>query len=144
MTELYVHIVKGQISNPPKVRQAFNLPDGTYRITIAPYKKRTLKQNDYYWGSMLPLVLEGLRNNGYSEVKTVEDAHEVLKHLFLKRNVVQEGTGEVIATIGGSTAGLSTVEFAAFIEEVIKWGFEYLGVTIPGPGEPLLMFTEPK
>lgn len=143
MTELYFHIgTDGQITNPPKIREAFKLQPGTYVLTIRSFKKRTIPQNKYYWRGVLPLVLEGLRHNGYNEVKTVADAHEVLKHVFLKRAVANEETGEVIATIAGSTADLSTIDFNAFIEEVIKWSIEYLGVTIPPPGSPISLFTQ--
>lgn len=143
MPDFILHIKAGAITNKAKVRQSFNaLNDGKYLVRIDAFKKRTLPQNAYYHGVVVPMVKEGLQSVGYSEVKTNSDAHEILKHLFLKKGIVNNKTDEVL-TIAGSTANLKTVEFNAFLEDVWKWAAEYLNITIPAPNEQLIMFNEP-
>ena len=140
MPDFILYKRDGAITNKVSVRKAFNaLKDGKYLIKIDAFKKRTLSQNAYYHGVVVPMVKEGLYNQGYSEVKTNEDAHEILKHLFLKRKMVNEKNGDEI-TVAGSTADLKTVEFNMFLEEVWRWASEYLGIVIPAPQEQLVMF----
>jgi hypothetical protein len=142
MPEFLLYKSAGSISNKKVVADAFNqLEDGRYKVVISSYKKRSLPQNAYYWAAMLPMVKDGLREVGYNEVKSLDDAHEILKHLFLKRKLSNDNTGDEIV-IPGSTAKLTTIEFNTFIDEVIQWAAEYLGITIPLPNEPLVMFAE--
>lgn len=142
MSEFLLYKYNGAISNRKVVADAFNgLENGRYKVVISSYKKRSLPQNAYYHGCVVPMVKDGLRHIGYNEVKTNEDAHECLKHLFLKRKMVNENNGDEIV-IPGSTAKLTTIEFNTFIDEIIQWASEYLGITIPLPNEPLLMFAE--
>ncbi|MBS1915702.1 MAG: hypothetical protein JST87_05455 [Bacteroidetes bacterium] len=100
-----------------------------------------MQQNKYYWGCLLPMVQEGLNHAGYNEVKTPEDAHEVLKHLFLKKKIVNQNTDETIE-IAGSTQKLTTVQFNEFVDEVIRWAAAYLSIAIPLPNESLVMFAD--
>jgi hypothetical protein len=142
MPEFLLYKSAGAITNKKVVADAFNqLEDGRYRVVINSFKKRSLPQNAYYHGCVVPLVKDGLRDAGYNEVKTCEDAHEILKHLFLKRKLSNENNGDEIV-IPGSTAKLTTIEFNTFIDEVIQWAAEYLGITIPLPNEPIVMFAE--
>jgi hypothetical protein len=142
MPEFLLYKSAGSISNKKVVADAFNqLEDGRYKVVISSYKKRSLPQNAYYWAAMLPMVKDGLREVGYNEVKSLDDAHEILKHLFLKRKLSNDNTGDEIV-IPGSTAKLTTIEFNTFIDEVIRWAAEYLGIQIPLPNEPLVMFAE--
>lgn len=85
------------------------------------------------------MVKDGLREIGYNEVRTNDDAHEVLKHLFLKKNYANESTGEVI-TVPGSTANLKTYEFNQFLEDIWQWAATYLNIQIPQPNEQTQMF----
>lgn len=140
--EFLIYKKDGVIANQAQVEWTLNsLEDGRYRVAISAYKKRSLPQNKYYWAAMLPMVVEGLRHIGYSEVKTVDDAHEVVKVLFLKRKIYNENTGEEIE-VPGSTAKLTTTEFNLLIDQVIQWAAEYLGLQIPLPNEPLIMFAD--
>lgn len=140
--ELIIYISEGVITNRTKISEVFKtLPDGRYKVKIDPFKKRSNLQNNYYHGAVVPLVKDGLLNMGYDEVRTNEDAHEILKHLFLMRKIVNQQTDETIE-IAGSTARLSTGEFNAFIDEVIKWGAQYLNIQIPLPNESMVMFAE--
>lgn len=135
--QVFVYITGNKITNKKAIAKAFNeLKDGRYLITIEGHKNRSTQQNKYYHGCVLPLVKDGLRDIGYAEIKENEDAHEVLKYLFLKRSIPNEGTGEAIELLG-STTNLSTVEFNLFIDQIIQWAAEYLGIQIPLPNEPL-------
>lgn len=138
--DFILHIKDSAITNKVAVRKFFNqLKDGKYLVRVDSFKKRTLPQNAYYWSVVVPMVKDGLRDAGYSEVKTNEDAHEILKHLFLKKKMVNEKNGDEII-IAGSTADLKTVEFNTFLEEIWQWAAEYLGITVPAPNEQLVMF----
>lgn len=142
--DFILHIKDSAVLNTVKFNQAFNnLKDGKYLIRIDSFKKRTLNQNAYYHGVVVPMIKHGLNNIGYNEVRTNEDAHEVLKHLFLKRNIVNHNTGEVMATIAGSTANLKTVEFNSFLEDIWQWAKEYLNIHIPAPNEQTVLFDKP-
>lgn len=139
MGELIFYISEGKIKNPKPVKKIFEeLTDGRYVLKIEKRNKRSLRQNAYYFGCIVPLVKEGLVSNGFDDVKDESDAHEILKHLFLKRKMINRETEDVIEVVG-STKKLSTVEFNFFIEEIIKWGAEYLNIQIPFPNEQILM-----
>lgn len=140
MQEFILHINNGAITNKTKTRSVFDsLKDGKYLVKISSIKKRSLLQNAYYHAVVVPMIKEGLREAGYNEVKTNEDAHEVLKHLFLKKQIKSEKSDEEI-TIAGSTTKLSTADFNKFLEEIWQWASEYLGITIPEPNQQMIMF----
>lgn len=133
MNEFFFHIVDGVVTNPRVLDNHYkSLPDGSYRGTSEIARKRSLAQNSYYWGCVVPLVREGLVNNGFREVKTNEDAHEVMKALFLKRKIKNEESGDIIE-INGSTQKLTTVEFMTYLEEIAQWAASYLGLHVPEP-----------
>ena len=113
-----------------------DLKDGKHLITIKDYRKRSLQQNDYYWAVVVPLVRKGLFDAGFDEVTDNEIAHEVVKKFFLKTPILSKQTGEII-DIGGSSTKLTVPEFSEFLERVVKWASEYLGIYIPSPNEPM-------
>lgn len=110
------------------------VPDGNYLIRIESTKKRSSLQNSFYWAVVVPLVYEGLKSAGFDAVRNKDDAHEVLKSLFLK--VKEEKNGIVIEKVL-STAELKTVGFIEYLQNISIWAFDYLGVTIPEPGQTL-------
>lgn len=112
-----------------------NLPDGSYLVTIESTKKRTNDQNQYYWGVVVPAVYNGLREAGFNEVKSRDDAHLVMKSLFLKQHIPGKD-GEAFELIR-STTGLKTLEFSKYLMDIFQWASEYLGVVIPEPNEQL-------
>jgi hypothetical protein len=140
MPEFFFHISEGKLTNPYGFdKRIANLKDGWYFCEKG--KRRSDSQNRFYWGCVLSIVKEGLQQVGYREVKTNEDAHEILKFLFLKKKMINEVNGEEII-IPGSTQKLTTVEFMAYIEEITQWSASYLGCIIPNPGEQATMFGE--
>lgn len=140
MSEFVLHINDGTITNTGAVRKFFNeLRDGKYLVKITSIKRRSLSQNNFYWAVVCELVKDALREAGYQEVKTKDDAHEIMKTLFLKKKIVNVNTDEVIE-IPGSTAELTTVKFMEYIEEISKWAAEYLGLVIPEPSSQSKLF----
>jgi hypothetical protein len=138
MVELVIHIANKRVVNMKEFREAFNqLKDGKHLITVKDLRRRSLPQNAYYWGVVVPIVKRGLYDIGYDEVRTNDDAHEVLKHIHLKKQMVNKKDGDVI-DIAGSSAALNIPEFNEYIERVCRWSAEYLGIVIPSPNEPLV------
>lgn len=104
-----------------------------YIITIKKKQKiRSNRQNRYYFGIVLPLVLRGLRNAGF-DVHSKEDAHDIVKCKFLKVDI-ENDSGEFITSFK-STKEMSTQEFKEFIDNVQYWASEYLNEYIPSPNE---------
>ncbi len=137
-----MHISKGHVTNIEPVKKFFEeLADGSYNVTFKPRKLRTLGQNAYYHAIMVPMVKQGLRDAGYDEIKSNADAHEVLKSLFLKKDIVSKQSGDIVTTVPGSTTDLTTVEFKEFMERVAQWSAEFLGVYIPPPGMQMTIHT---
>ena len=135
MSERVVHIANGKIANPAVIRKQFDeLRDGIYLVKVSPRKVRSLSQNAYYWAVVCGMVKDGLRDAGYDAVMTDEDAHEVMKHLFLKKEIVNKNTDERIPSVR-STTELTTFEFSEYIEQIISWAAQYLNIVIPYPNE---------
>jgi len=87
-------------------------------VTIEERKNsRSLDQNAYYWGVIIELLSE---ETGMDH----EEMHEALKWQFLKKDV------SGIATVK-STASLNTSEMGHYIDNIIRWSAEFLGVYIP-------------
>ncbi len=96
--------------------------------------KRSDEQNGYYWGAVIPIMQQGFYDAGYKLTK--EETHEYLKGKFTKDERVNEATGEIL-TLPGSTKKLSKSEFMEYIADIAQFAAEYLGVTLPQPGEQL-------
>jgi hypothetical protein len=106
--------------------------EGRQIVTVTKWsRKRSLPQNSYYHGVVVPIILEALREHGYREF-TDADVHEHLKDECLKKSIPNEVTGEYI-TVTGSTAELTTVQFQEYIERVAQYASTKLGCIIPSP-----------
>lgn len=140
MNEVVLYKEDGEVKNVKALAAFLNiLPDGKFLITAKNIRKRSLPQNAYYWGVVVPMVKDGLRDIGYSEVKTNEQAHEIMKHLFLKKKIINQVNADEIV-IAGSTAELQTLEFNNFLEEVWQWASTYLNICIPEPSTQSKLF----
>jgi hypothetical protein len=93
---------------------------------------RTIKQNEYYHGVVIPLVTSGLLDVGYELSKS--ETHRFLKGKFLKVEIIDESTWSY-KTAEGSTKELTTIEFKKFIDEIQRWSIVYLSTYIPDPRE---------
>lgn len=105
-------------------------------ITIEKLKKsRSLEQNRYYFGAVLPLVQDGLYE-ATGEMKNTEEIHYgiLLKMFAPEKEIVNINTGECI-TEKLSSSQMSTTQFMEYILEIQKWAAEFLGIDIPNPNE---------
>ena len=136
MPEFMLHINEGYITNKKGIYHHIkDLKDGSYFVSIKSRKNRSVQQNRYWWSCLIPLVKQGLNDIGYNEVKTNEEAHEVIKSLFLKK-YIDNGT-ETALEMSGSTTDLTTIEFNELIANVQQWASEFLGIVIPDPNQQL-------
>jgi hypothetical protein len=100
-------------------------------------KKRSTQQNRFYYGVIIPIVQNCLKEAGH--IMTNESTHDLIKLKFLKEALfVNEETGEVIERIK-STTELSTSQFMDLLAEINNFTFEYFGVSLPSPNEDLTL-----
>ena len=103
-------------------------------------KKRSTQQNRFYYGVIIPIVQNCLKEAGH--VMTNESTHNLIKLKFLKETLfVNETTGEVIERIK-STTELSTSQFMDLLAEINNFTFDYFGVSLPSPNEDLTLNLE--
>jgi hypothetical protein len=103
-------------------------------------KKRSTQQNRFYYGVIIPIVQNCLKEAGH--IMTNESTHDLIKLKFLKETLfVNEETGEVIERIK-STTELSTSQFMNLLAEINNFTFEYFGVTLPNPNDDLTLKLE--
>ena len=100
-------------------------------------KKRSTQQNRFYFGIVVPIVQNCLKEAGH--IMTNESTHDLIKLKFLKETLfVNETTGEVIERIK-STTELSTSQFMDLLAEINNFTFEYFGVSLPSPNDDLTL-----
>jgi len=100
-------------------------------------KKRSTQQNRFYYGIILPIVQNCLKEAGH--IITNDSTHDLIKLKFLKETLfVNEETGEVIERIK-STTELSTSQFMDLLAEINNFTFEYFGVSLPSPNDDLTL-----
>lgn len=83
-------------------------------LDIRVIDKRSVDQNAYYWGVVLPEFSRGLREQGYALGEY--SVHEMCKQKFLKTAKVKVA-GETII-IPDSTTRLSKKKFTQYIEDI--------------------------
>jgi hypothetical protein len=134
MPEFVIHKENGKFLNIKKMEEyTRSLPDGSYKVVIEPYSKRTLPQNAWLH-SILPEVKHALRDAGFDQIKTEEDAKDVIKALFFSKEM-SNGV-ETIKVVEG-TSKQSKINFAEKAEEIIRWASEYLNIDVAPPEKQL-------
>lgn len=134
-----IHTEGGHIENVTSFTKWLRgLKDGKHILTAAPYNKRSLSQNNYYWLIMTDYFQPGLLNIGWQHVKTKDDAHFFMADIFLKVKEFNKETGEVKERTR-STTELTKEEFNVYLNELWQWAAEWLHVTIPAPNEQTMM-----
>lgn len=107
--------------------------DGVYSVTVKrQHKQRSNPQNAWLWGSVYPMLLDGLLDAGWDDITSVEDVHAFFKSMFSMHKVVNYSTGEIVE-IPTSTAIMDTVTFNAYVEQIRRYAREYLNMEIPDP-----------
>ena len=102
-----------------------------------PKKKRSNPQNAFYYGVIIPIVQNCLRDAGY--LMTNEATHDLIKLKFLKETILtNEETGEIVERVK-STTELSTSQFMDFVAEIRAFTNEYFGVDIPEPSQEMTL-----
>jgi hypothetical protein len=91
-------------------------------------RKRSSKQNNYYWGVILPFVKELLNETGWNY--SIEDVHDYLRSEFCYKEMVNTETGEIRRIIM-STTNLTTVGFSEYIERINGFVVENFGCSLP-------------
>ena len=105
--------------------------EGMHRISVAKYhRRRTDRQNRYYWPCFVQPFAEFLRSQG--EPISDDDAHEVLKYQFLRRSVINKQNG-MMGEYTQSTTKLTTVEFNTYLDQCATFLHEYAGIHVPDP-----------
>lgn len=123
-------VVAGNIARMLKLAEGKRV-----KITLQLAKKRrSNRQNAFYWGVVVPCVLELLRDAG--NTITEEGVHDFLKAYVggLQKTIVKpDGTRAVIL---GSTADLGTMDFEEYLEKCRAWAAQF-GCMIPLPNEEI-------
>ena len=97
--------------------------------------KRSTRQNSYYHGIVVQMVMMGLREIGYC--LSHDETHFFLKQKF---NPVQVPNKDGVAIeLPGTTTQLNKVEFSEYIERIAQFAAEYLNVVIPPANADLKM-----
>ena len=136
--EIYIRINDSKQWNNTKVLWDYlrTLGNGKYKITISKATKRTLAQNDWFH-SILPLIRDGLRDAGYNEIRTNEDAKDFVKSLFFSEEI---SNGIETMKIVRGTSETSKLDFASRAEDIIIWAQTYLGIDVAPPGKQFEFF----
>ncbi len=130
------HITKGHLDSGCRhsIQRLLKAHEGKkVRVTIEEYKKkRSSDQNAFYWGVVIPLVIEMFLDNG--QPMSIEDTHTFLKEQVGKLyKQVNEPSGS-ISTITRSSTDLNTKEWEDYITCIRVWAAQW-GKIIPLPNE---------
>lgn len=100
-------------------------------------KKRSNPQNAYYWGVLIGITIEAIKNE-WGEIWNIEKTHEFLKNKFLYFERVNEVTGEILKTPKSTTENTTTDQenYHAEIRNFLK---EWFNVDAPLPNEDLYL-----
>lgn len=98
-------------------------------ITIQRLKSTRSVQQNRLWWLYMNIISKEL---GY----TTDECHEIFKLKLLRREKIDERTGEVFE-YSGSTAKLNKSDFADLVNELIRFCAEHLSIILPLPNEQL-------
>lgn len=131
-----LHIRNGEIENKSQVKKLFDqLHDGKWLIEIAQANKRSDQHNRYYFGLVVPLVQNGIRDLGTELTK--EETHEWLKGKFNFTEVMnQDG---IVEQVPRSTTILNKEKFSEYIAKIQQFAAEFLNIVIPDPGQQMMI-----
>jgi hypothetical protein len=111
--------------------------DKDLAVTIEVKVKKRVRsdvQNAYYWGVVVAMISERLRELGHDVDRDL--THEFLKGRFLYSELTDPNTGEVMR-IPRKTSELATEEFIEYMEHIKQFAAETLDIYIPDPNEQL-------
>lgn len=121
-------IVKNRTDREVLIEYLSCLPDKAFDVTIKLHReKRSNPQNQLYW-AIVGLVAK----------ETGNDKDTV--HRFFAKQFIGYDTrtiGEERIAIVRSTASLSTEEFSEYLDKVMSFTSQELGIIIPDPNSPI-------
>lgn len=138
--EINTKVINGNLSTTRKrIKEVLNSFEGKeITLTIQKKKKRRSNaQNAYYWGVVIPLMAEAVKNE-WGELWSYEKCHEFFKMRFLFTERVNHDTGEIIK-IPKSTTENTTSDQEDYHTEIRHFMFEYFNVTVPLPNEQIYL-----
>ncbi|WP_394749562.1 hypothetical protein [Spongiimicrobium salis] len=102
-------------------------------------KSRSNPQNRFYWGVVIPIIQQGLKDCT-GEVRDSNSIHyQILLPLFsCSREITNTQTGEIV-TEKMTSSEMTTTQFAEYILEIQKWAAEFLGIEVPDPNQELTL-----
>ena len=101
-------------------------------------KKRSNEQNAYYWGVIIPLFQQGIKEC-FGEMWDINTTHEHIKSQFNKEEKVNIKTSEVVQLYKSTTEN-STIEMEEYHEKIRNWMLENMDIICPLPNEDLTLF----
>lgn len=128
----------GEIKNRQNVAQFFrDHSPGTYTLTSKATKLRSLQANAYIHAVLFPEALIALKDGGFSEVQTVEDAKAICKGLFAKVSYTNHAGATLEKVL--DTHEMTKEQMSEFIENCIRWLAEYFQHPVPPPNTQTMM-----
>jgi len=106
-------------------------------------KSRSSNQMGYYFGVIVPMVREGLRDIGY--VWDNQTTDKFLREGFFYDEVVNPATGTIFKkplSLKEADGEITTVRMMEICDEIIKYAAMELSVFIPEPNSQSQMFDE--
>ena len=115
------------IENPVSFKRYISgLKDKPLTVTVKAVRKhRSLDQNSYFHGVVLPILSQ---ETGY----TTDEMKDIVKTLFLRKTMTVAGQ-EIEVVLGSSD--LNTKQFENFMEDIRRWASTELWCDIPEPNE---------
>ncbi len=98
-------------------------------------KKRSNPQNAYYWGVLIGITIEAIKNE-WGEIWSIEKTHEFLKTKFLFFERVNESSGEILK-IPKSTTENTTTDQENYHTEIRNFLKEWFNVDAPLPNDEI-------
>lgn len=128
---------KLSLKSKKKVEQELStMKDGFVKLEVHYVNQRSLPQNNYIHGVLIPEFRKALVSVGYGEIKTDEQAKRIMKSMFLTREVSNEVGGNPVHYVQ-DTSDLSKSEMGELIEDVIRFASENCNYQIAYPNEQL-------
>lgn len=138
--EIRTTIVKGKFKrNLPLILEAvesFEGKDVIFTLQRAT-KKRSNPQNAYYWGVIIPIARQAIRD-AWGEVWNNDKTHEFFKMHFLYHEKHNEQTGEVVKIPKSTTENTTTAQ-EDYHSEIRMFLKEWFNVECPLPNEDITL-----
>jgi hypothetical protein len=133
---IFAKVISGELHLPVyAAKRLKDLKDCYCQIEIFFGKKRTLPQNRYLHGVLIPEFKLAACSAGYI-LDSDATAKAVMKQMFLKDYIRKEGGDEAIETVR-DTSDLNTTELNKLYDDVISFCQDMWNYRIPYPNEVL-------